>query len=131
MDEEFYNNFENHTNNYIPIYDLNSLIYNLNRSGWITTYDLILPIWNEIISTGNMQLIENNTIKDEIVMLHFLATEIKELESKIMTPVVKNYKTIRADYYDVSKSNSSPIKDDEKGLFSDNDRVDMHAIRTT
>ena len=79
--EEFHDNYKFYENDYIPIYDSISLIYNLNRAGWVTSYDLILPGWGELISTGNIQLIENKNFKDEIVMLHLLAGEIKELET--------------------------------------------------
>jgi hypothetical protein len=128
-DEEFSKNFETYTNESIPVYDTISLIYNLNRSGWVTSYDLILPVWDEIISTGNIQLIKNKKLKDDIVMLHMLAGEIKELETQIMTPIVKDYKTIRATYYDVSKSVAGPTDPNERGLFNNGDLVDIPAIR--
>lgn len=127
--EEFYTNYNIYENDYIPIYDTISLVYNLNRSGWVTSYDLILPVWDEIISTGNIQLIKNKNLKNDIVMLHMLADEIKELETKIMTPVVKDYKTVRATYYDVSKSVAGPTDPNEKGLFNNDGLVDIPAIR--
>jgi len=74
-------------------------------------------------------LIKSKKLKDDIVMLHMLAGEIEELETKIMTPVVKDYKTIRATYYDVSKSLAGPTQANENGLFSRNDLVDIPAIR--
>ena len=128
--EEFHDNYKFYENDYIPIYDSISLIYNLNRAGWVTSYDLILPGWGELISTGNIQLIENKNLKDEIVMLHLLAGEIKELETKIMTPIVKDFKTIRAAYYDVSKSVAGPLESNEPGLFNDDDLVDILALRS-
>jgi len=129
VDEEFYTNYKIYENDYIPVYDTISLIYNLNRSGWVTSYDLILPVWDEIISIGNIQLIKNKNLKDDIVMLHMLADEIKELETKIMTPIVKDYKTVRATYYDVSKSVAGPTDSNERGLFNNDDLVDIPAIR--
>ena len=128
-DEEFHKNYKHYENDYISVYDTISLIYNLNRSGWVTSYDLILPVWDEIISTGNIQLIKNKKLKDDIVMLHMLAGEIKELETQIMTPIVKDYKTIRGTYYDVSKSVAGPTNPNERGLFNNGELVDISAIR--
>ncbi|MCJ7467030.1 MAG: DUF6090 family protein [Maribacter sp.] len=130
IDQEFYNDFGKRSNDYVAVYDTLSLIYNLNRSGWVTSYDLLLPTWDEIISTGNIQLIENKKLKDEIVMLQMLAGEIKELETKIMTPIVKDYKIFRTKYYDVSKSVAGPLAASEPGLFNTGDLVDISALRS-
>ncbi len=129
IDEEFYNDFGKHKNDYVAVYDTLSLIYNLNRSGWVTSYNLLLPTWDEIISTGNIQLIENKKLKDEIVILQMLAGEIKELETKIMTPIVKDYKTFRTNYYDVSKSVAGPLSSYEPGVFDTDYLVDINALR--
>ena len=117
-------------NVYLPIVDTASLIYNLNRSGFVTNYDLILPTWDEIINSGHIDLIENDALKEEIVRLHFLAAEAEELETKIITPIVRDYKAIRAKYYNTSRSRPIPEESPEYGLFKNDPIVDIDGFRS-
>ena len=114
----------------IPITDTLSLFFNLNRSGFITNYDLILPAWQEIISTGALNLIKNGSIKKDIAELYMSYEELEKLEEKIIMPASVAFQALRAKYYDVSATNTLGMP--EFGISGTRDQwVDIDALRNS
>ncbi len=131
VDSGFVANWSKYVNTYIPIRDTASLLHNLNRSTWLTNYDLLIPTWNEIIGAGQMDLIDSDTIKKSIVNLHFAASEAEELETKVMTPIVRDYKAYQAQYFNVSRSQPIPEVSVSYGLFTDEAVIDISGLRNS
>jgi hypothetical protein len=120
-------NITTNRNRFIPIIDTLSLVYNLNRAGFLINYDLLLPTWDEIISSGNVRLIENKDLKKGIKNMKFWVSEIQEIESNLVTPVIREFQKKRANYFDTSKFSNFLS---EEGLTDGEAFIDINGLRT-
>ena len=128
LTEEFLmENITTNRNRFIPIIDTLSLVYNLNRAGFLINYDLLLPTWDEIISSGNVRLIENKDLRKGIKNMKFWVSEIQEIESNLVTPVIREFQKKRANYFDTSKFSNFLS---EEGLTDGEAFIDINGLRT-
>jgi len=121
-------NLANIINGHAFIEDTRKLVYLFNRAGWNTSFNLIMPSWEEIISTGSLKLIHNDVLKSKIAALRSSSEGVNNIRLALYTDVVRQFQDERARYYDVSSS-LSYTGGGEPGLTpSSNTYIDIEDI---
>ncbi len=107
---------------YVPVSDTLTLVRNLNRAGFVITFSINMPTWDEIISNGQADLIDND-LKNELLTLQRYSERAQLLEVEIYIPQIRDYTNYRDRFYNVTRSASFVVDS------TDQYPIDIQAIR--
>ena len=108
---------------YVPVSDTLTLVRNLNRAGFVTTFSIKMPTWDEIISNSQADLI-NQDLKNELLTLQRFSERAQLLEVEIYLPQIRAYNIYREGFYNITRSASFVV--DSTNQFP----IDINAIQS-
>ena len=112
----------NYVNGDLEILDTFKLITCLNRAAYIINFNIQNSTWDEIISVGDLKLIDSKLLKSQISYFQSLYELMTELEERKYSPVCIEYLNYSSRFFDVSndfQSTSTTTSFSKEGIWVD------------
>ena len=103
------------------------LVSNINRAGYIITYKIDIPTWDEIISSGDLNLIGDASLKAKISTFLEEYKMLTELEERKYVPVFVELMNYSPYIYDVSNGFNSTTT--ETHFTGEDPEIDVVKLR--